>query len=71
LQRILRWSQAYPHEVFPEVDAATWRRAQKALEADGLTIDRLSASAMRHVVEGVGQIARTALEQADSREDAN
>lgn len=61
LWRIAQWADAYPYEVFPEVDAEYHSRARKALEADGMTLDRLSASAMRHVVQGVGKIAKEAL----------
>jgi hypothetical protein len=61
LRRLLQWSEAYPFEVFPEVDAAYLKRAQAALKAGGVSLDRLSASAMRHVVDGVGEIARKAL----------
>jgi hypothetical protein len=37
------------------------RRAHEALQANGMTLDRISANVMRHVVEGVGKIAREAL----------
>lgn len=46
---IARWSDAYPLDVFPEPDFV---RARKLLEAGGMTIDAISASNMRHVVEG-------------------
>jgi hypothetical protein len=58
LWRIEQWSQAYPLEVFPEPDLSLARRG---LEAVGITMDAVSASNMRHVVEGVGKIARDAL----------
>jgi hypothetical protein len=64
LRRIVAWSEAYPLEVFPEPDEAYYRRAHEVLTANGMTLDRLSAAAMRHAVEGVGEIARTALEEA-------
>lgn len=59
LERIVRWSEAYPVDIFPEPDLKT---ARVLLEAGGITLDAVSASAMRHVVSGVGQIARAALE---------
>ena len=59
LRRIVQWSEAYPLAVFPEPD---FKRARELLEAGGMTIDAVSASCMRHVVEGVGKIAREALE---------
>ncbi|KYK50022.1 hypothetical protein A1D31_22175 [Bradyrhizobium liaoningense] len=61
LQRIVQWSEAYPLAVFPEPD---WKKAADLLRAGGLSLDSISANAMRHVVEGVGLIAREALAQA-------
>jgi hypothetical protein len=61
LQRIARWADAYPLQVFPEVDAAYHAAAHEVLTANGMTLDRLSASAMRHVITQVGKIAADAL----------
>jgi hypothetical protein len=58
LRRIVQWAEAYPLKVFPEPD---WKRAADLLRAGGITIDSVSAHCMRHVVEGVGKIAREAL----------
>jgi len=55
LRRIEEWSRAYPLSVFPEPDLA---KARALLEAGGMTLDAISAHAMRHVVDGVGKIAR-------------
>jgi len=60
LQRIAEWSDAYPLKIFPEPD---WKKAQALLEAGGMTLDAISASNMRHVVEGVGKIAKDALKE--------
>lgn len=60
LQRIVQWSEAYPLDIFPEPD---WKKARALLEAGGITLDSVSAHCMRHVVEGVGKIAREALTQ--------
>ena len=59
LHLIAEWSKAYPLQVFPEPDLT---KARTLLEAGGITLDAVSASAMRHVIEGVGKIAREALE---------
>ena len=59
LEEIERWSDAYPIEVFPEPDLG--RAARRPL-AGGITLDAVSASAMRHVATEVGEIARRALE---------
>jgi len=58
LQRIADWSAAYPYAVFPKPDL---KRAHEVLTAAGMTLDAISAEAMRRVVEGVGEIARKAL----------
>lgn len=58
LHKIVQWSKAYPLTVFPEPD---FKKAAKLLEAGGMTLDAISASNMRHVVEGVGKIAEEAL----------
>jgi len=58
LQRIESWSRAYPLDIFPEPD---FTKAAELLKAGGITLDAISASCMRHVVEGIGEIARAAL----------
>jgi hypothetical protein len=58
LGMIDNWAKAYPLSVFPEPDFAN---ARKLLEAGGMTLDAISASNMRHVVEGVASIAATTL----------
>lgn len=59
LAEIDRWARAYPETVFPEPDL---KRAHELLWAGGMTLDAISAHAMRHVVRGVGEIARCGLE---------
>jgi hypothetical protein len=59
LHRIVQWSEAYPLDIFPEPD---WVKAHALLQAGGITLDAISASNMRHVIESVGKIARKALE---------
>ncbi len=58
LYRIQQWADAYPLDVFPEPD---FKKVHEVLTAAGLSLDRVSASNMRHVVKGVGEIARAAL----------
>jgi hypothetical protein len=60
LRMIVEWSKAYPLSVFPEPDLI---KASALLEAGGQTLDAISAHAMRHVVEGVGEIAKGALKE--------
>lgn len=59
LRSIDQWSKAYPLSVFPEPDL---KLARQLLEAGGVTLDSVSAYNMRHVVEGVGKIARAAIQ---------
>jgi hypothetical protein len=63
LGRILQWSRAYPESVFPKVTALDYGKAHTVLKTVGLTVDRLSADAMRHALRGVGRIAEGALEE--------
>jgi hypothetical protein len=72
-EEIAGWEQAYPLSAFPEPDLA---RAAEVLKADGMTLDAISASNMRHVVsrlapqihEAVDEIARlSALAKANNQ----
>jgi len=63
LWRIAQWAEAYPLSVFPEPSEEYYRKAHEVLTANGMTLDRLSAASMRHVIEGVGKIARDALSE--------
>ena len=53
LAKIRAWIDAYPLEVFPEPD---FKKAARVLKAYGMTLDAISASNMRHVLQGVKQI---------------
>jgi hypothetical protein len=53
LHKIKSWAEAYPIEVFPEPD---FELARKLLNAEGITLDAISASNMRHVLKGVKNI---------------
>jgi hypothetical protein len=59
LEKIERWSRAYLLAVFPEPDPA---KAAELLKAGGMTLDSITAHVARHVVEGIGKIAREALD---------
>lgn len=61
LQAILDWCESYPAGVFPEVDDATIAAARKAL-GDPL-ITRLHGSWARHLLSGIGAIAREGLRE--------
>lgn len=53
--RIEAWCDAYPLKVFPEPD---WAKAARVLKENGMTLDAISASNMRHVLDGVRRIIR-------------
>jgi hypothetical protein len=53
LWEIRKWCDAYPLSVFPEPD---FKRARELLEAGGMTLDAISASNMRHVLDGIRKI---------------
>jgi hypothetical protein len=61
LRRVIEWADAYPVEVFPRVTTEYAQKAHEVLTANGMTLDRLSANAMRHCLIGVRLIASTAL----------
>ena len=53
LQKIKAWIEAYPLGVFPEPD---FKKAAKVLGENGMTLDSISASNMRHVLVGIRNI---------------
>lgn len=69
LWRIAEWADAYPLTVFPEMTEDYSRRAHEVLKAHGMGIDRISASAMRHVITQVAHIAKTALASPSEPKD--
>ena len=58
LERIDTWARAYPLDAFPKPDL---KKARKILEASGMTLDAISADAMRHVLDSVKDIVSEAL----------
>lgn len=58
LQQIDNWAKAYPLDVFPEPD---FKRVREVLEAAGITLDSVSASNMRHVIQGIEGMVQKAL----------
>lgn len=53
LEKLDQWARAYPLKVFPEPLREEWQRAAALLSEKGLSLDRMSASNMRHVINGV------------------
>ena len=58
LVRIDTWAKAYPRDIFLKPDL---KKAAKILKAAGMTLDAISADAMRHVLDGVKDIIEQAL----------
>lgn len=56
LHKIRQWCEAYPIDVFPEPD---FKKAAKVLKENGMSLDSISASNMRHVVNGIKSILDT------------
>jgi hypothetical protein len=54
------WERAYPLSAFPEPDM---RKAAELLKADGMTLDAISASNMRHVVSQIAPKAADLIQQ--------
>ena len=53
LHKIKIWIDAYPLDVFPEPD---FIKAAKVLKQNGITLDSISVSNMRHVLNGIKDI---------------
>lgn len=53
VDKVLKWVKAYPIEIFPEPDL---KKAQKILKENGMTIDAISASNFRFVLNRVKEI---------------
>lgn len=60
LEAISNWTKAYPLSVFPEPD---FKRVRELLEAGGITLDSVSASNMRYVIEEVAELCRDGLSE--------
>jgi hypothetical protein len=56
LEAIQVWCKAYPLAVFPEPSRDEWRAMDAYLTQGGFSLTRISASNMRHVIEGVAKI---------------
>jgi hypothetical protein len=56
--QIKSWSEAYPISVFPEPD---FKKAHEVLKANGMTLDAISASNMKHVITQVQAMVDAAI----------
>ena len=55
---IKNWCEAYPISVFPEPD---FGKAHEVLKANGMTLDAISASNMKHVITQVQNMINAAI----------
>lgn len=58
LEKIKDWTNAYPIEVFPEPDM---KLAHETLKAAGISLDAISASNMRYILNGIKKIVDEAM----------
>ena len=65
LREIDDWANAYPVEVFPEPTKDNWKQAAEVLKANALSLDRISASNMRHVLSGIKKKVSKAIAEAE------
>ena len=56
--QIKNWCEAYPISVFPEPD---FKKAHEVLKANGMTLDAISASNMKHVITQVQKMIDAAI----------
>lgn len=61
LRDIETWARAYPVSVFHEPSREEHQRAAALLRENGMTLDAFSASAMRHVLDGIINIVKDGL----------
>jgi hypothetical protein len=57
-EQIKNWCEAYPIGVFPEPD---FGKAHEVLKANGMTLDAISASNMKHVITQVQKMIDAAI----------
>lgn len=56
LLRLQQWADAYPVEQFPEPLRQDWQRANALLAERGISMSAMTASNMRHVLNGARQM---------------
>lgn len=55
---IKNWCEAYPIDVFPQPD---FKKAHEVLKANGMTLDAISASNIKHVITQVQKMIDAAI----------
>lgn len=68
LHMIKQWADAYPVDVFRPISDEKLKEANEALKAIGVDMGALHAGWARHIVDGIGNIARAALDASRTEE---
>ncbi len=63
LREIDDWAKAYPVKIFPEPTKEYLKQADIILKANGLNLDRISASNIRQVLNDIKDKVKTALKE--------
>ena len=58
LRKIKDWCRAYPLEAFPKPDKEYFAKAHAILKQNELSLTRISADNMRHVLKGIQEIIK-------------
>ena len=66
LDKIHQWCKAYPRTVFIEPTEKEWEQIRDVLNYNGLSLDAVSGSCMRHVVERWTEITEEALKGGEA-----
>jgi len=71
LEQIAQWAEAYPVTVFIPLTSGEMQWADSVLREAGISMGAMHASWARHIVDGIGGIARTGIEHSATapRED--
>ena len=71
LERIAQWAEAYPVTVFIPLTSGEMQKADSVLRGAGISMGAMHAAWARHIVDGIGGIARQALDRSATtpRED--
>ena len=58
MEKVKQWAEAYPEDVFPEPDL---KLADRVLKDAGISMTGMNGTFARHLMKGVGEIAKAAL----------
>ena len=61
MQRIVNWADAYPVDIFIPPTKEDLKRSNEILRENGISFTAINGATMKHVIDGVGNIAREVL----------